>query len=158
MEGHSGNTEAQISPEAQYQQAYESMRQHDRFIWQTPALVVVIDGTLIVSTFALVPIWWVREIVLACALVLTVVLTFALTKHRYFSGIEEEALTALEGHAEKHIQRWSTPTGSKGYWGNARQPNWWQKKSAYGFFIVGMCLINALVVALLCLNCPLVIP
>ncbi len=144
-----------ISPEAQYREAYESLRQHDRFIWQTPAIAAVIDGALIVSTFATVNIWWVREVVLGCALVLTVVLTFAIIKHRYFSRIEQGALNDLEEkQARGRIQRTSVPNiiNRKRYWGEPYYPNCIERSSAHEFFIMGMYVIIGLLLLLLFLN------
>lgn len=153
MVGQSRTPLTRISPETQYQEAYESLRQHDRLIWQTPAIAVVVDGGLIVSTFALVSIWWVRELIIGCGLILTAILTYALIKHRHFVVIEQKALAALEErHAEKCIQRVSVPKSKISYWGDASNPNWLQRQSAHIFFIYGMCFINALLLFLLYLN------
>jgi len=147
------STRLQLSPEAQYREVYESLRQHDRFIWHTPAIVVVIDGALIVSTFAWINVWWIREVIIGCSLVLTVILTFALIKHRYFSAIEQHALTSLEGtYAQRYIQRTSTPQNDRQYWGEATTPTWIQRRSAVRAFIAGMSFISLLLLIILYLN------
>ena len=146
-----------ISLEAQYREVYESRRQHDRFIWQTPAIVVVVDGALMVTTFAFVHYWLIREFIIAFALIMTAVLTFALIKHRYFIDLEEDTLQALEDEcADKRIQRMTEPTKGKVYWAKAETPNWLQKKSAHRVFRWGMYLICSILFALLFVN-PLLI-
>ena len=57
MAGHLQTPLVQISAETQYREAYEAFRQHDRFIWQTPAVVVSVDGALLVSAFAVITTW-----------------------------------------------------------------------------------------------------
>jgi hypothetical protein len=72
-----------ISPETQYNQEYESWRQHDRFIWQTPTIVAAVGVTAIVASYALNIPWWAREIIFIVDIIFTVVLTFALIKLRW---------------------------------------------------------------------------
>lgn len=140
-----------VSTEVQYRECYEYWRQVLRFIWQVPAVAVVVDGALVVSTFALLTDWLVREFVLAIAVVLTAVLIFALFKFRHFSTIGQETLTEIEKlHAVKVIQRTS----------GAKNHSYWFKKEASGFskmssdrvLIVGMFVILALLIALMAVN------
>ena len=98
----------------QYKQCYESYRLHDRFIWQIPAFIIAICGTLTVGTFAYVfdqpPISAIAAggILLMGALI-SFALVIALIKHRYFSGIEQGTLTEIEKKHDKLIQRVTDP-------------------------------------------------
>ena len=101
--------------------------------------------------------WVVRELILAFALAMTIVLTFALYKNRYYSEIDEDTLLALERvHAQRHIQRMAShKRKQKGYWAT-RKPNWWQKRSAHWLFFYMMIFICGLLLLLLLVN-PLMI-
>jgi hypothetical protein len=123
-----------VSPETQYREASERQRQNDRFIWQIPTIVVTVDGALLVTTFALLDLWILRELLLLISLVITVILTFDVYKNRYFYEISGDTLTEIEKiHAEKHIQRFSNPRKmEKGYW-IENKGNWLQKKSAHNW-------------------------
>ncbi|MBF8266395.1 MAG: hypothetical protein HW384_2259 [Dehalococcoidia bacterium] len=146
------NREAPWWLEPQYRECYESFRQHDRFIWQTASVGVVINGALLVSTFALVNSWLVREFILAVSLIYTLVLTFALYKHRYFSEIEQQSLTRMEAaYGTPNIQRNSFPGNNVEYW-FSKQPNRLQSKSAHVLFTVGMLGVSVLVLSLLIIN------
>lgn len=145
--------EPRISPEAQYREEYESWRQHDRFIWQMPSIIVAVDGILVASSFAFQIPWWAREFILGFALILTVVLTFTLLKHRYFIDLSQNTLLKLEQrHAEKCIQRMTEPEKSIEYWYKEENPTWLQKKSAHRLFRWGMYGICLLLLTLLVLN------
>jgi hypothetical protein len=149
--------EPKISPETQYKEVYESRRQHDRFIWQTPSIIVALDAAAVVASWAVKGIdWWAREFIIAFALILTAVLTFALIKHRYFIELEEKTLLALEKeHAQKYIQRMTKPKRGLDYWaksGKKHDPTTFQKFSAHRLFKWGMYLICFLLLALLVLN------
>ena len=141
-----------ISPEVQYQQCYEYWRQVLRLIWQIPAVAVVVDGALIVSSFALVEHWLIREFILAIGLVLTFALVFAVFKFRYFSTIGQETLIKMETErATKIIQRTSSPACNMNYW-YRKEPNLLEKKSADKVFICSMGIAMLLLFALLIIN------
>ncbi len=146
-----------ISPKVQYRETYESRRQHDRFIWQTPAIIIGVDGALIATTFAFVQLWVVREFIIAFALILTAALIHALIKHRYFMDLEEKTLLALEDKwANKRIQRLTTPDKEKEYWATEEEPNRLQKQSAHLIFRRAMYAVFYMLVALMFVN-PLVV-
>lgn len=153
MTGYLHREEPRISPEAQYREEYEAWRQHDRFIWQTPSIVVVVDGVIIATSFAFQVPWWAREVIIGFALILTLVLTFALFKHRYFIDLEQETLLELERtHAEKCIQRMTEPEKGTEYWHKEEKPAWLQKQSAHRLFRWGMYGASWLMLTLLVLN------
>lgn len=141
-----------LSPEAQYRECYEYFRQVLRFIWQVPAVAVVVDGALVASAFALGAHWIVRELVLAIAFLLTAALTFAVFKFRYFAIIGQETLTRIEKcHAEKVIQRTSRPKNGCTYWFRS-EGSGAAKLSSDWILITGMCFILGLLILLMILN------
>lgn len=143
----------QITPEDQYRETYESWRQHDRFIWQTPSIIVVVAGALIGASFALEIPWWAREFIIGFALILSIVLTFALIKHRYFIDLEQATLTHLEKeYAIKRIQRMSSPSGNKEEYYESKKANWFLNLSAHRVFKWGMYLICSALLFLLLWN------
>jgi hypothetical protein len=148
------NQELKISPETQYKEVYENRRQHDRFIWQTPSIIVALDAAAVVASWAVEGIpWWAREFIIAFALILTAVLTFALIKHRYFIDLEQKTLLALEKeHAQKCIQRMTKPKSGLDYWAKSDKPHWLQNISAHWVFVWAMCLICVLLLILLFVN------
>lgn len=141
-----------LSPETQYHEVYENLRYHHRQIWQTLSITAVIDGALIVSTFATINVWWVREIILGFSLVLTIILTYSLIKHRYFSYIEQGTLSAIENkYAEFCVQRKTSATKGVKYW-DSKNPSKLQKLSAQVLYNVCMAIIISLIIVLLILN------
>ena len=93
---------------AQYREAYEYLRQHSRFMWQVHSLAVAISAGLIIAAFKAtsLELWWVRDLVLAIALAVTVSLLWAMKKHRYFADSEAWTLSRLEDAlGTKRVQR-----------------------------------------------------
>ena len=93
---------------AQYKECYEHLRQHERFMWQIPSLLTLINGGLVVVVFTfmsgsgVVP----KLFVLAIALALTLTMAYVQRKHRYFSKVLTGTLSSLEIALEvKHIQK-----------------------------------------------------
>jgi len=119
---------------AQYREAYESMRQHSRLVWQIPPIVATIDGAVLVSAFTFLQTnWVVREVLIVFALVLTVALFHAMNKHRYFDEIEQGTLSQIEDELNvKRIQRLTVPHkdswARRGYWCQ-KAPSPWSLRS-----------------------------
>ena len=78
---------------AQYRECYEYLRQHDRVIWQIPSIVATINGVLIVVAFRYIQDLVVREVLIGVGMVLTIALSHANVKHRYFAIIGQQSLT-----------------------------------------------------------------
>jgi hypothetical protein len=149
------NGKPRISPETQYNQEYESWRQHDRFIWQIPTIVATVDVAAVGASFALNIPWWAREIIFFVNIIFTSTLTFALIKHRYFIDIEQDTLSALEvEYADKCIQRMTNPIDDRQYWAKKSDATQLQKFSAHRIFKWGMYLIMLALLALLVFNLP----
>jgi len=153
-----------ITPERQYSETYERFRQHDRFIWQIPSIVVVVNGVTVATAYSLDIPWWVREFIFFFVVVLTAVLILALVKHRFFVELEERTLLALEArYAERFVQRMTEPRldgiepteAKKGFWAENRNPSRLERQSAHRFFASAMSFILVLMFALLFIN-PLV--
>ncbi len=146
--------EPRISPETQYKEEYENWRQHDRFIWQTPSIIIALDAAAVVASWAAKEIpWWAWEFIIAFGFIFTVVLTFALIKHRYFIDLQQETLLALEKeHAQKCIQRMSEPREHTAYWAKKHDPTPLEKFSAHRLLKYGMYLVCLLMLALLFFN------
>jgi hypothetical protein len=143
----------EIKPEAQYREVYESWRQHDRLIWQTPSIIVVVAGALVGASFALGIPWWAREFIIGFAFILSSVLTFALIKHRYFIDIEQANLLYLEkNYAIKSIQRMSRPLGRRRDNYVIRKANWFENISAHQIYRLGMYAICYMLLFLLPIN------
>jgi len=95
----------------QYRQCYESLRQHDRFIWQIPSLIILVCGALAVAAFAYVLEKCPRAAgaILLMAALISFALSLAILKHRYFAKVEQGTLTQIEGKYGKLIQRMTNP-------------------------------------------------
>ncbi|MBN1367526.1 MAG: hypothetical protein JW967_06345 [Dehalococcoidales bacterium] len=99
-----------ISPEVQYQQEYESWRQHDRFIWQMPSIIITVAIAAIVTAWAVEMPWQVRECIILASFILTSAMFLTLNKHRYFIDLEQLTLLNMEAkYAELCIQRLTDP-------------------------------------------------
>lgn len=145
--------EMRITPEDQYRESYECWRQHDRLIWQTPSIIVVVAGALVGASFALEVPWWAREFIIGFALILSLVLTFALIKHRYFIDLEQATLTSLEKkYAIKRLQRMSKPSGNKREYHEVKDATWFENLSAHRIFKWGMYIICSSLLFLLPIN------
>ncbi len=138
----------------QYTQCYEHLRHHDRLILQAPSIAIVIDGAILISTFAFVPIWWVREVILVVALALTIGLIILLTKTLYHIRVEKNTLTSMEIEAgQKIVHRTTKPErlNLSHYWYYI-PPKHIQRFSAAEIFISLMCFLVLLIIILLVLN------
>ena len=131
------NDEQKFSPQ-QYKECYESLRQHDRLMWQTPIIAVTIAGGLGVAAFKYVTEAFAQGCLLLFATTLTGCLLYALIKHRYFSEIEQNTLCKIEkAMGTKLIMRTTKPQGRSNYW-YTKTPNCFQKGSAARVLIGSM--------------------
>ena len=138
--------------ETQYTQCYELLRHHDRIILQAPSIAIVVDGAVIVSAFAFIQSWWVREFILASVLALTIGFVNILTKTLYHIRIEKQTLTCMEARvAEAVVQRTTKPENVTKYW-YYRKPGYLERRSVAKFFIGSMWFIVGLIVLLMILN------
>ena len=101
-----------------YRQCYESYRQHDRFIWQIPSVIGIITSVIAIvfkfvgesSTSEVREVEIIKMALLWFGFVISLALSIALVKHRYFSEIEQGTLCILENKlAGKVIQRLTDP-------------------------------------------------
>ena len=97
----------------QYKQCYESFRHHDNLIWQIPALITSIGGTLTMAVFVLIYNFKIPlllgGIIQVIAFALSFNLTSTLKKHRFFAQVEQRTLTKLELENGRVIQRVTDP-------------------------------------------------
>jgi len=132
----------------QYRECYESLRQHDRLIWQTPTIAVAIAGGLGVAAFEYVTDPCAQGCLFMFGAILTACLLYAVIKHRYFSGIEQETLCKIEKTmGTKLIMRTTKPQEKSDYW-HTEKPKWFQKRSAHKVLIGGMILLFVIFLAL----------
>jgi len=94
---------------AQYRETYAHYLHNSRFMWQVYSLTIVISGGLIIASFAYVggkELWWVRDIVLLIAGIITTSLLIAVKKYRYFAEVAAATLSRLEDTlGTKRVQR-----------------------------------------------------
>jgi hypothetical protein len=149
-----GNGELNINfIQNQYKECYESLRQHDRTIWQMLSVAIAVDGVLLASTFRFIPeICWLRELILLIILAFTIVISISLTKLLFHCRIEKRTLTRME---QKMNQRVILRTGHresvKHYW-EYEPPNVFERISSAKLLIKGMWLIVIVIVILIILN------
>ena len=133
----------------QYKECYESFRQHDRSIWQIPAVVVTIAGGLGVAAFGYVTEWFARGCLFAFGAILTGCLLHAVIKHRYFAMVEQETLCEIEKVAgAKLIQRVTVPDENSEYWYQQKTNNLVKKLSGHQILMVGMIILLTILLGL----------
>jgi hypothetical protein len=152
----------EIPVEVQYQQAYESWRQHDRFIWQMPSVVmgIAIAATTAAWAIETMP-WMIRELIIAGSLILTIVMFFTLIKHRFFIDAAQLTLLSMErAYAKYCVQRLTDieddvykkrSLGVNDFW-SFKEPKEFQKRSAHRTFKFGIYFLSLLLAALLIVN------
>lgn len=111
---------------AQYKEGFEYLRQIERFIWQIPSIITLINGGLVAVVFTYMlnsgPIP--RIITLLLALVLTLSICYVHNKHRYFAKIMTGNLSSIEQQLGiKHIQKTASATVKDEFHKKSLYPN-----------------------------------
>jgi hypothetical protein len=133
----------------QYEQTYNSLRNHDNLLWQTPSVAAAINSGILLVAFRFITDPFVRSGLIFVGVLLTMSLALALVKHRYFMKIETESLEKIENNVDtKHIQRQTSPEKKNDYWISRRPGNAFEALSASRGLIWGM-FISVLVLLLL---------
>ena len=138
-----------IDTKDQYREVAASLRQHDQLIWQIPAIAVVVDGGLLISTFGLIESHLARSLLLFISVILTAILGYSLLVHRHWADVRRKTLAVMERDSRTQPVHWAgSADKDTNYWYSERAP-WWYKYPASHVFFVGLCVIEtAILVAL----------
>ncbi len=138
----------------QYKQVYDEQRQLWILFWRIPTIAVTISAGIFAVVF--IYLWgddkgkWLESgTLLIIGHLLTTVLAYVASKHRFFGSIWVGTLTKIEELAPfvKRIQRTTTPEKEiekgKEYW-SSREVNFYEKPSGEKLLIGALVIISAI--------------
>jgi len=115
----------------QYIQLNEDFRLYDRQFWQMPSVVVLICSAVIGVSYSAVAEFWARGALLIIGFSLSLALSIALVKYKFFQATRIEALRTLEEDPNTGLVRVQRITKQ----GQKKPSNWLEERSAFRWMI-----------------------